>query len=1023
MSLPEFSVKKPVTVFMLLVVIVIFGSIAYVKIPLKMLPDDFSGNFMWIYIPYGSSNPSETMNQIVLPVEDELSTIQGIKTLNSNCNTSGAFFWIEFNQGTDMPTAYQEVADRIERVKPQLPDEIDKIYIRRWNPNDMEIITFAIKPPKKAKNTYYLLNDVLQPSIQRIEGIAKTEFDGLTEKLIYIEIDAEKLKKHNLNLFNFVNKMRNDNFLMSCGYIIEGGKKNNLIVNARFENLEDIKNLPIGIKNLKLKDVAVISYKEPPKTSIFKIDGEEGIIFRVFKESGANTVEVCSQVNKAMKEIFGKDKRFENYRYYSLWDQGKTIKNSLNDLRNSGLIGGLLAMLVVFFFIRRFRLTLVVSLSIPFSLFMAIVWLYFTGNSLNLLSLMGLMLAVGMLVDNSIVVSENIARLKSLGYDNKTASVKGANEVGLAITLATLTTIVVFLPAMLMGSDKMMRLFMKNVGVSIIYALICSLFVALILIPFTSIRFLKGNGEEKTPTILNKLNSAYAKAISYALEHKRNLFMIVFALLISIYYPLKNMKKTGNMDGGPRAVRMHITFPSYYTLADRDRVLNQVAKRFLKKKEELEIKTITTNARLGWSNLSIWLKDSGDSEKDIADVIKEVKKDLPKIPGVKFRIRGDYASAKGGTVNIYFYGKDIDTLMKIAEEFKMRIEGLQGVVNVDIDIDSRNTQLIATVKRDQTTKKSVNPLEVQSAISWFLRDIPLPKYISKDREIDIRLSFLPENKNSVEKLKAVTVHSGDRQLPVEAFVKFEKSKGWPQIRRRNKNTMLGVKITYADTNFFKLSKKISAIASNMKLPTGYSWDKGRRFTEVEESDKSTLYAAILAATFVLLLMGVLFESYILPFSIIISVPLAFIGSYWLIYLTGSVFDPMAATGILILVGIVVNNGIVLVDHINRLRQNGMGKKEAIIRGSRDRLRPVLMTAITTISGLIPLAVGKANLVGIPYSPLAITVIGGLTTSTLLTLFVVPVFYYLLDDTRDFFAKLTEGILTANKKVKRQATVT
>ncbi len=1014
MSLPEISVKRPISVIMLLLLIIIFGVIAYIKIPLKMLPDDFSGYFMWIYIPYSSSSPDEVLNQITIPVEDELSTIQGIKTLNSNSSTDGAFFWIEFNQSIDMAIAYQEVSDRIERVRPKLPDEIDKIFIKRWNPNDMAVFVFVIKPPKYSQNTYFLLNNVLKPYIQRIDGVAKIEFEGLKERFIYIDIDANKLKQHRVNLYTLVNRLKKDNFLMSCGYTINNGKKKNIIVNARFNSLKEIENLPLGVNNLKLKDIAKISYKEPPTNSIFRVNGEKGIILNIYKESGSNTVKLCRKLNKSVKNLLLNDRRFKGFVIFPLWDQGKTIETSLNDLKNSGIIGGLLAMLIVFFFIRRFRLTIVVSLSIPFSLFMAILWLYFTGSSLNLLSLMGLMLAVGMLVDNSIVISENIDRLKGLGVDTITASIKGTNEVGLAITLATLTTIVVFLPVMLMGSDNMLRLFMKHVGLSIIYALLSSLFVALVLIPFTSARFLKSNGKDKNSIFIEGIRTIYSKTLSYTLNHKAVLFIIVFLLLISTAYPLKKMKKTGNMEGGPRSVRLRINFPRNYTLKQKDDFLQSLTKLFNKRKKYLEIKSITTRAGINRSNLSLWLKDSSDAKKDVAQVMKEAKGMLPELPGITYRFRGDYSSSKGATVTIYFYGKDQNTLMMLAKEFKMRLKGTRGIINIDIDVDNRNEQIIARVKRETAMKKGILPIEIESSISWLLREIPLQKFQTKDRMIDIRLSFLERNKNSLSKLKTITIPVKGKQLPVEAFTRFQKGEAWPQIRRRNKNTMLGVKITYSNTNFYRLSKKIESVISSMRFPPGYTWSKGRRFQDVEESDNSTFYAAILAATFVLLLMGVLFESFILPFSIIISVPLAFVGSYWLIYLTDTVFNPMAATGVLILVGIVVNNGIVLIDHINRLRKSGLTVEKAIVQGSTDRLRPVLMTAMTTIIGLIPLALGNANLVGIPYSPLAITVIGGLTTSTLLTLFVVPAFYFLLEKLKDYFYSITETVLSIVK---------
>jgi len=1018
-SIPEFSVKRPITVLMMFAVIIIFGLIAYFRLPLKMLPDGFTAPFMHVYIPYPSSTPVEVMNQIAVPVEDELSTVSNIKTLNSRSTSTGAAIWIEFNQGTDMATAYQEVSDRIERVRPLLPAEIDRIYTRKWDPNSEAVVNFAINPPKDAEDPNHVMVDILEPRLQRIDGVAKIEFDGLEEKSILIEADIDRIQQHKVNFYSLLQALRKDNFVLSSGYLVEGGKKSLVVTSARFQSLEDISNLPIGIKDLRIRDIATVKYAAPERTSVYHVARKPGIFMSVYKESGGNTVDLCREVQTRMKELFATQPELKGYQSFNIWDQGAVIHNSLTDLQISGAIGGLFAMLVVFVFLKRFRLTLIVSLSIPFSMLMAVLWLYFMGYSLNLLTLMGLMLAVGMLVDNAIVVSENIERLKALGLDNRTAAVQGAREVGLAITLATLTTIVVFLPMMLMGNNEMMKLFMRFVGISIILALLSSLFVALVLIPFSSAYLMRRNGHTGTPTASysgTKLASGYGKALGWSLSHKRSLFLIILVVVVSTMYPLKHMRKVGDMQGGLRRIGVRVHVPSYWTLEKRDSFLKKLENLLYEHQKELEMKTVTSNANMHNMWVNAWLIDERDAKEDMTEVMKKVKKLMPDEPGVRIRFRGDHNSAEGGTVNVYFYGKDLGVLETSADAAMSRLRDIKGVISAELDMDEQSDEIVASVKREASIQRGVRPIEIESTISSVLRETPLPKFLAPDREINVQLLFHKKNRSSLEQVRSLQIPSGGKMLPIESLANFKVQQGFQELSRRNKNTMLGVKITYADVDMGEMSKAITHIMEGMKLPPGYSWTTGRRFQDLAESDNSTIFALILAATFVLLLMGVLFESFILPFSIIISVPLAFVGSFGLLFITNTIFSPMASTGTLILIGIVVNNGIVLIDHVNQLRREGVAKREAIIEGSKNRLRPILMTALTTIMGLIPLAVGKSNLVGIPYAPLAVTVIGGLTTSTFLTLFVVPVFYSLLDSLRDYMGKVTWAVVGGSATV-------
>lgn len=1014
-ALPEMSVKKPVTVFMIFIVIIIFGVITYLKLPLQMLPGGFTAPFMFVYVPYPASTPTTVMEQIALPVEDSLSTVSNLKFVGSNSSSTGVRVWMSFNEGTEMDVAYQEVTDRIERVRAELPSDVDKIYIRKFDPNDEAILEIAVVPPDDAKEPAFLLKNYVEPKLTRIAGVAKVEISGLNEKAIIIEADVNKITQHKLNFYRLMQSLRSGNFMLSSGYTVEGGKKSQVVINSKYQSLDEIRNLPLGVKELKLKDIATVEYKAPEKRWINHVDRKKGIWIEIFKESGANTVEVTESVNKEISRIFKEDKLLLGYKNIAIWDQGKAIKSGLTDLQQSGMFGGIFAMIIVFLFLRRIKLTTIVSLSIPFSLLMTVVMLFFLGRTLNLLSLMGLMLAVGMLVDNAIVVSENIERLKILGVDPKEAAVRGAKEVSLAITLATMTTIVVFIPMMLMGQNIMV-LIMREIGLSIIIALLSSLFVALVLIPFAARRFgNNGKTEETTVTFFEKFNNLYEKLLEFSLRRKLDVFLLIIVVVASTIYPIKNMKMDGSLEGGPKRVRIGFDLPSYYTLEDREKYMTKIEDILYSHKEELTLKTITSNASRDWMSTQVWLQENSKNSKDPMEVMKIIKEILPEDPGVKIRYRGDNNSSGGGTANVYFFGKDLDKLMDLADEARRRLHHVEGIVNVDIDTDGAKEEIVAQVKREASIQKGIQPIEIESTISNLVRETPLPKFLAPDREIDVTFIFKDENKDSLNAVKALQINSGDKMIPIESLATFDVKKAWPEISRRDKDTVLGLKITYEGKDMGDIAIKIDKTMATMNMPAGYSWSKGNAFRDMEESNDSVKFALILAAVFVLLLMGVLFESFILPFSIIISIPLAFIGSFWGLWLTDSAFGFMASTGTLILIGIVVNNGIVLIDHINMLRKEGVPKKEAIIRGGRDRSRPILMTAITTITGLIPLAMGKGDLVGISYSPLAITVIGGLTTSTLLTLFIVPIFYSLLDSMREFFSAFTFSFFTHGKK--------
>ena len=1028
--LPKIALTRPVTVVMTLLAFLVVGFIAYAYMPVELMPAGYSPPFLGVWVPYPNANPEEVEQFIAQPIEEVIRTIKGVQSVETNSFTDGCWAFVRFNQGTDMDLAYSQLRDRMDRVKADLPDDIERIYIRKWSNDDQPIMWIALIPEKPLDDPYYFTEQLFKRPLERIDGVANVDISGADEKSVLIYIRQDAIRGYKINLYNVIESLRQDNFSMSAGYIRSGGQKIYVRSIGKFRSLDDIRNIPIKGANIQLKDVADVRYDVPEHTWIQYINGKPAIQIGIYKEAMANTVKLCNEIETKLHRILH-DKRLKNFKMQILFDQGKYIRESVNNLKNTGLWGGIFAFLVLYFFLRRFRMTLIVIVAIPLSILISLMVIYFIGWSMNIITMMGLMISIGMVVDNSIVVLENIYHKKMQGYDVKSAATHGASEVALAVTMATLTTVVVFLPLILMNDKVGFSFYMLRIGLPVIFSLLASLLVALVFIPLAASRIVSKR-KVSEPISVQKANLYYQRTLKWVLTHRLETFLILLLVVISTRFAAMHVGRTDNVSGNINDFRLMIDMPENYSLQDARRVVDAVQDSIKAKAALYNLSTLDVRYRHNTARIHVFLKPEkaqswyevvfngilrglGWKRKRIMNrdqVVEDVKKRLPEFAGVKFRTTWQQQGGdESSSLTVSLYGDDTRKLSQLAKEVERRLRTLPEIISVETEQERGQDEVHILINREQAQKYGISPKVITGTIMYALRGIQLPRYQTAEKEIRMLLQLRKEDRRNFEQLKNLTFFTKNgREIPLAAVARLEVKKGFGEIHRENGKTYLSVKANTTSKNISALYQKIDRAMAGFKMPYGYSWSKGKRFRRLSQSSQSMMFAIILSVTFVFLLMGILFESFVLPLSVIVSIPFSFVGAYWILYLTGTPLDMMSQIGFIILIGIVVNNAIVLIDLVNRLRREGKDRFEALLEGGKNRFRPILMTAFTTIGGLIPMAVGTTKMIGIPYSPMGRTIIGGLIFSTLVSLIAVPWAYTLFDDMRNYFKQFSLGIL-------------
>jgi len=1040
--LSRLGLQRPISAVMILLAVLAIGYIAYSRIPGKMMPEGYNIPFLYVFLPYSNASPREIEEQIVKPVEEILGTVNNIKRINSRSNQRGAGIFVEFEEETDMSLAYNQVVDRLDRVRPELPEDQRYRYVRKWDPNSQPVmwVALALKDGYEVDDPYDLMERFIQRPLERVDGVAKVEIWGAREKSIYVKIKQDRIQSYHVNMYQLWQTLQQANFTLSGGYVTEGDRKMIVSSVAKFKSLDQIRNLVIRGTNIRVKDVADVEYDFEERTRINRINRREGMAITIFHEEQANPIELDSKLRATVNKAFKDHPQLEPFDHYILFSQGQIMQDTLDEFKMTALYGGIFAFFILFFFLRKVKMTLIITIALPLSLTVMLIIIYFIGWSLNMATMMGLILSVGMVVDNSIVVAENIFRIRQQGYSRRKAALKGASEVGIAITMSTLTTIVIFLPLMIF-SGGILSFMMTRIGVPVILAILASLFIALYFIPLGTAVF---HEPEKTSTFflarwfdkiyrvtVEALNKFYTRFLKIIIAHRVEFLIIILAIFATIFIIIDKIPKSDEMEGNINDLRMILSMPDNSTLEDSDMIAEDIEKKVWEKKEEYDVKAMRTYVRARRVHIRVFLNpppkryllgkfinwvgglfDGEEKKMTREQVIADLKKRIPQYPGVRLRWSWSDRGGTGDTsIAVNIFGKDLKQLEIYTEEAKRRLRTIPGIMSVETDYEEEGKDEIQLkIDRRMARNLGINPSAIAGTVAYSLRGNLLTRFQLSDREVDVYLQLREEDRKTLEQLKNLTVTSQTGQsYPLSTVVQPVVERGPSELRRIDRRSMLGVTVTTTRKDLNKLYSEIRRKMSNMDLRRGYEWDFGSRFRRFMEIESNIFIILLLEIVFIFFLMGILFESFILPFSVIMAIPFGFWGSVWILYITGTPLNMMAYIGIAILVGVVVNNAIVLVDLINRLRKQGLSRSEAIIEGGRQRFRPIIMTALTTIFGLLPMTIGGASTAGMSYAPLGRAFTGGLIASTVSTLFLVPIIYTYLDDLRE---KVGKGILSS-----------
>jgi HAE1 family hydrophobic/amphiphilic exporter-1 len=990
-NLPRLAVNRPVTAVMLLVSIVVIGSIAAAKIPLAFLPE-VDAPFIGIRIPYPNSNPTQIEKEIAKPVEEALATLSGVKKLRSTSTADSAEVSMEFDWGQDLDIIRMQVSEKIEQIKPTLPEGIGQVLIFSFNTNDIPVVEARIASEGvDLSANYELLEARIVNRLRRVPGVARVELDGVAPREIYVDLVLDKVKEHNVDVGVLMARLQGASRNMVLGQVNDQGKRYTIRALGAFDSVETIRELPVNDRGMRLRDIAEIRYEQPIIEYGRHLDGRNAVALNVYKESTANTVDVVHDVMDVIQGDIASDSLLEGIKLFTWDDQAEQITNGLKGLLQSGAIGGILAILVLYFFLRRFASTIIVSLAIPFSVIAACGVLYFMGKNLNILAMMGLMLGVGMLVDNAIVVLDSIDRQERKGADQKKAALHGAQAVALAVTTSTMTSLIVFLP-LIIGSDTELTVWLGEVGIAISLALICSLLASLTLIPLMSAHFLTP-AEPKHNRLVEWLEEHYVRVLGWTFRHRVKTFFAIVAVAALTVVPFAaKWVETGMFTAAKnKRIRLAYEFKDFAYKSRAEQTVTQVEGFLRSNSDKFMVAGLYSFFQDNEASTWITLKRENLSDAEIKELRKSIRDALPTIPGV--RLFFDEDPEEGGSTTrfaVKFFGQDSGVLQQLAEEAERRLETVEGVADIDTGRQNSRQEIQVRINRAKATQLGLSAQDLSDIFAFTLGGIRLQRFNAGNHEVETWLSLRREDRENLADMKQMRVRTeGGREVLLGDVAEFDLIRRGEAIQRENRKVRSAVRASYDGKEWQKARTEITALMDAFDLPPGYSWSWDDRTLEQETQNKEMMINFLLALALVYLVMASLFESLAQPFAILFAIPFALPGTVWFLAATRTPFNLMAQVGLLILMGIVVNNGIVLLDHMNQLRKGGMPREEAMIEAGRHRLRAILMTASTTVMGLLPLAIGGSTVAGLFYYPLARTVMGGLISSTILTLVVLP----------------------------------
>lgn len=1009
----KFSVKKPVTITMMILIVIVLGAVSLSKLQIDLLPQ-MELPYVMVQTSYSGAGPEEIENMITKPLEQTVATVENIEGIMSYSNEGSSIVLMQFAFGTDMDDVMLQLRENIDMIEGFLPEGISSPIVAKLDPNAMPIIQMAVSSKGDIHTTQKIAEDVISPRLERIEGTASANVSGGLTQEVEIMLKEEVLKGYNLSSSYITQMLQAANINLPGGTVSKGSNELTVRTVGEFKSLEEIKNLSIPLTKggtVRLMDIADVKIADKEQSSITKLDGKEVVQVSVMKQSDGNTVNVAKLVNKEIEKIKGE---YPDINIVSVFDQSEFINFAINNLTKTALQGGILAIVILLIFLRSFKTTLVIALSIPISIITTFVILYFADITLNMMTIGGLALGIGMLVDNSIVVLENIYRNRSLGIDRITASVDGTNEVAMAVTASTLTTVAVFIPIVFTGG--LAATIFKDFALSIVIALFSSLLIALTLVPMLSSKLISVKNLESEELQEQKhgfLVAFYKKILKFSLNHRFITLTISIALFVVSIVMVASVGAEFFPATDEGMINVSVSLPAGSETKEVDSVLKEVHEAI---QETPEVTSVFTSAGSGGimsigggstGSMNVILSDLSERDRSVKEISDEIRKIVKDIPGAEISVSESsmmMMGMSGGAISISIKGDDIETLKSIGNDFKALIENVEGTREVSTSYEDGIPQVQIALDRGIASQYGLSTAQVGAAVKDTLSGSNVTKFKVDGNELDVVLkgdNMYGQSMSLLEMLPIPTPMGSNIPLSEIADIKIEE--GPVSIMRENQTRVLTVTGSVAGRDVQTVSTEIEKLLKEYAMPYGYSFTFGGETEQIVETFTDLAMVLLVAIVLVYMIIAAQFESLLQPLSIMFSVPLALSGGFIGLFVTGLHLNVIGIIGLIILVGIVVNNAIVLVDYINNRRNRGEDRTSAIMKAGPIRIRPIMMTALTTILGLVPMALGIGEGAELTQS-MGVVVIGGLALSTVLTLVVVPVMYTIFDDIADFFKR-------------------
>jgi HAE1 family hydrophobic/amphiphilic exporter-1 len=1022
-KITDLSVKRPVTVIVVCLALAVLGGFSLGRLAIDLIPN-ISFPVIVIYTSYPGVSPEEVEENLTKPIENAAASASRVEKISSTSSEGSSFVIVNYQWGTDLAEASNDLRERLDLIRDYIPDEATQPVLFKFDPSMTPIMILSVEGRRDQASLRYIAENTVKTNLEQIDGVASVAVSGGVQHQINVDLNRTLLASYGLTIDQVVNLLRAENLNVTGGSVVEGARKYSLRTLGKFSSPGEVRGVVVGSKNgraIRLEDIAAVYNGEADDESDVLLDRNPTIILRVQKQSGTNTVQIAARVKERLDKL--RQSLPADIRLVEVFAPSSFISQAIANVWQTALIGGLLAIAILFLFLRNIPTTLIIGVSIPLSIVITIIAMYFANLTLNMLSLGGLALGIGMLVDNSIVIIENIFRYRESGVKPVEAARHGTLEMGNAVMASTLTTVAVFLPLVLFIRGLARELF-RDLAFTVTFSLLASLGVALTVVPMLSSRIRAVRIRQKSNTLLNVeeeleargpvmrfVDRVYRASLAWTIHHR---WIVVVGILLLFAVSLAMIPRIG-VELIPQTDQGNLNLDITTAIGSDLDTTRQAVARIYRIIEQNVPEKKSALVQVGASGMFFGSTSSNTASIRLALVDPEKRRRTDKqitealrpllagVPGATVRFNSGFGPMGGGGVGggltVAVRGFDLEAGKRLAVQVKKVMDSVDTVVDARISREEGLPEYRIRVDRNRAAQYGLTAAQLGTTIKRAFGGESVAKVLLEGDEVDVRVRFRPEDRVSSRDLDliSVTMPTGG-SVPLTDLLRVDRGYGPVNIQREGQQRVINIDAQVLG-DVRSAVARIKAGVDRLAIPEGFTIIYGGSWEDIQKTIKDLVLVLALSIILVYFIMAAQFESFRDPFIILFTLPTAFIGVIWIHLATGTIFSAFSGIGVLVLVGIVVNNGIILVDYANMLRRRGYELDRGVLAAGRTRLRPILMTVLTTILGLVPMAFSKGSGAELNRG-LGLTVIGGLTLSTLFTLFLVPVLYHLFESGRE-----------------------